>query len=163
MKSLASYLLVMFMAMFWVFRIIVAFTYELGMDFGGIEPFNQTMEIILLFIVLVCILFIIKRKIIGALIYLLAYGMYFGSNLITGIITLTTINSDMTLSSMGLYLNTFISLIGIAIPIAVLFDLLLDKNRKANPKSNKTDWFYNNEQFDRNLDDRADKNNYRTL
>ena len=27
----------------------------------------------------------------------------------------------------------------------------------------KTDWFYKNEQFDRKMDDRADKNNYRTL
>jgi len=41
--------------------------------------------------------------------------------------------------------------------------LLLDKGRKANPKDKKTDWFYNNEQFDRKLDERSDKNNYRTL
>jgi hypothetical protein len=163
MKNFSTWMLVMFMAMFWGFRIIVAVTYELGADFGGIEPFNQTMEIILLFVVLVCMLFIIKRKMIGALIYLLAYGMYFGTNLITGITTLTTASSDINISNVGLYLNTFISLIGIAIPIAVLFDLLLDKNRKANPKDKKTDWFYNNEQFDRKMDDRADKNNYRTL
>lgn len=163
MKNFSTWLLVMFMVMFWIFRIIVAVAYELGADFGGIEPFNQTMEIILLFVVLVCMLFIIKRKIVGALIYLLSYGMYFGSNLITGITTLTTATSDLNVANMGLYLNTFISLIGIAIPIAVLFDLLLDKNRKANPKDKKTDWFYNNERFDRKLDDRADKNNYRTM
>ena len=42
-------------------------------------------------------------------------------------------------------------------------DLLLDKNRKENPKDKKTDWFYKNEEFDRKLDDRADKNNYRTM
>ena len=41
--------------------------------------------------------------------------------------------------------------------------VLLDKNRKNNPKDKKTDWFYQNEEFDRKLDDRADKNNYRTL
>ena len=56
-----------------------------------------------------------------------------------------------------------ISIIGIILPIAVLADLLLDKGRKANPKDKKTDWFYNNEQFDRKLDERSDKNNYRTL
>lgn len=163
MKNFSTWMLVMFMIMFWVFRIIVAVTYELGADFGGIEPFNQTMEIILLFVVLVCMLFIIKRKIIGALIYLLAYGIYFGSDLITGITTLVTATSDVNISNMGLYLNTFISLIGIIIPVAILLDLLLDKNRKANPKDKKTDWFFNNEQFDRKMDDRADKNNYRTL
>lgn len=163
MKNFSTWLLVMFMIMFWIFRIIVAVTYELGADFGGIEPFNQTMEIILLFVVLVCMLFIIKRKIIGALIYLVAYGIYFGSTLITGITTLATAASDVNVSNMGLYLNTFISLIGIIIPVAILLDLLLDKNRKANPKDKKTDWFFNNEQFDRKMDERADKNNYRTL
>jgi len=149
--------------MFWAFRIVVAVTYELGANFGGIEPFNQTMEIILLFVVLACMLLIIKRKMVGALIYLAAYGMYFGTSLMTGVTTLITASSDISISSAGMYLNTFISLIGIAIPVAVLFDLLLDKNRKANPKDKKTDWFYNNEQFDRKMDDRADKNNYRTL
>ncbi len=163
MKNFSTWLLVMFMAMFWAFRIIVAVTYELGADFGGIEPLNQTLEIILLFVVLACMLLIIKRKMIGALIYLLGYGMYFGTNLMTGITTLITANSDMNMSNAGMYLNTFIALIGITIPVAVLFDLLLDKSRKANPKDKKTDWFYKNEQFDREMDDRADKNNYRTL
>ena len=163
MKNFSTWMLVMFMAMFWLLRIVVAVTYELGIEFGGIEPLNQTMEIILLFVVFVCMLLIIKRKIIGALIYLLAYGMYFGSTLVTGITALTNTTAEITMTSMGIYLNTFISLLGIGIPIAVLFDLLLDKNRKANPKDKKTDWFYNNEKFDRKMDERADKNNYRTL
>ena len=55
------------------------------------------------------------------------------------------------------------SIIGIILPLAVLIDLLLDKNRKLNPKDKKTDWFYKNEEFDRKLDERADKNNYRTM
>ena len=163
MKNFSTWMLVMFMAMFWVLRIIVAFTYELGGSFGGIEPINQVMEIILLFVVLVCMLLIIKRKMIGALIYLLAYGMYFGTDLVTGITALTTSSVEITASSMGMYLNAFVALIGIVIPVAVLSDLLMDKNRKANPKDKKTDWFYKNEKFDREMDERADKNNYRTL
>lgn len=163
MKNFSTWMLVMFMTMFWILRVIIAVTYEMGGDFGGIQPFNQTMEIILLFIVLVCMGLIVKRKMIGALIYLLAYGMYFGTNLITGITTLVTADSEINVANIGMYLNTFISLIGIAIPVAILFDLLLDKNRKANPKDRKTDWFYKNEQFDREMDERADKNNYRTM
>ena len=163
MKNFSTWMLVIFMAMFWLLRVVVAFTYEMGIEFGGIEPINQTMEIILLFVVLLCMLLIIKRKMIGALIYLLAYGMYFGTNLITGITAITTVTAEVTTFDIGIYLNTFISLIGIVIPIAIIFDLLLDKNRKANPKDKKTDWFYKNEQFDRKMDERADKNNYRTL
>ena len=163
MKNFSTWMLVMFMAMFWLLRIVVAVTHEMGGDFGGMQPINQTMEIILLFVVLVCMLLIIKRKMVGALIYLLAYGLYFGADLMTGITTMLGTTPEITTSSMGSYLNLFVSLIGIVIPIAVLFDLLLDKNRKANPKDKKTDWFYKNEQFDRKMDDRADKNNYRTL
>lgn len=163
MKNFSTIMLVMFMAMFWILRIVVAFTYEMGGSLGGIVPFNQSMEIVLLFVVLVCMLLIVKRKIIGALIYLLSYGMYFGTNLMTGITAMLNTTAEITVDSMGMYLTTFVSLIGIAIPVAVLFDLLLDKNRKANPKDKKTDWFYKNEQFDRKMDDRADKNNYRTM
>ena len=117
----------------------------------------QNLEIILSFVVLVCIVLIVRRKLIGALIYLLAYGMYFGVDVINNI--QTVLNG----ASMETALNVFISIIGIILPIAVLADLLLDKGRKANPKDKKTDWFYNNEQFDRKLDERSDKNNYRTL
>lgn len=161
MKNLSTWLLVMFVVMFWVFRIIIAFAYETNMNFGGIVPINQQLEIILLFVVLACIILIIKRKVIGALIYLVAYGMYFGTTLIDGVKTLINTSSEVT--NPISYMNTFIALIGIILPVAVLLDLLLDKNRKANPKDGKTDWFYNNKDFDRNLDERADKNNYRTM
>lgn len=157
MKNFSTWMLVMFMVMFWVFRVIVAVMPEFGTTLGGIAPLNQNLEIILSFVVLVCIVLIVRRKLIGALIYLLAYGMYFGVDAINNI--QTVLNG----ASMETALNVFISIIGIILPIAVLADLLLDKGRKANPKDKKTDWFYNNEQFDRKLDERSDKNNYRTL
>ena len=161
MKNFSTILLVMFVAMFWVFRLIVAFMYEIGQDLGGIVPYNQQMEIILLFVVLLCMILIVKRKIIGALIYLVAYGIYFGTNLISSFGTMA--NPGEGLIDVTIYLNGFIALVGIALPIAVLLDLLLDKNRKAHPKDEKTDWFYKNKDYDRKLDERADKNNYRTL
>lgn len=157
MKKFSTWMLVMVMVMFWVFRVIVAVMPEFGTTLGGIAPLNQNLEIILSFVVLVCIILIVRRKLIGALIYLLAYGMYFGVDVINNI--QTVLNG----ASMETALNVFISIIGIILPIAVLADLLLDKGRKANPKDKKTDWFYNNEQFDRKLDERSDKNNYRTL
>ena len=157
MKKFSTWMLVMVMVMFWVFRVIVAVMPEFGTTLGGIAPLNQNLEIILSFVVLVCIVLIVRRKLIGALIYLLAYGMYFGVDVINNI--QTVLNG----ASMETALNVFISIIGIILPIAVLADLLLDKGRKANPKDKKTDWFYQNEEFDRKLDDRADKNNYRTM
>ena len=64
---------------------------------------------------------------------------------------------------MEAYTDIFFSLIAVILPIVAVFDILFDKSRKANPKDKKTDWFYKNEQYDRKLDERSDKNNYRTL
>ena len=153
----------MFMGMFWILRIAIAVTYAMNIDFGGLEPINQTMEIILLFVVFFSMLLIIKRKLVGGLIYLLAYGLYFGATVVKELSAFFSVAGDVAINQMGSYLNTFISVIGIILPIAVLLDLLMDKGRKANPHDKKTDWFYKNEKFDREMDDRADKNNYRTL
>lgn len=161
MKNFSTWMLVMFMIMFWVFRIIVALGAELNWDLGGIEPLNQQMEIILLFVTLVSLLLVVKRKIIGGLLYLLTYGMYFGIDLVNNAQNLLTAMETQT--DVNTYINLFMSLIGMIIPIAVMLDLLMDKGRRNHPKDKKTDWFYDNEEFDRKMDDRADKNNYRTL
>lgn len=158
MKNFSTMLLVMFMVMFWIYRMVVALMAELAIDIGGVVPLEMTTEIVLLFVALLCIILVVKRKMVGALMYLLTYGLYFGTSLISG---LTSMTSGSFTPEMAL--NTFVSLIGIVIPIAVLFDLLLDKNRKAHPVDKKTDWFYKNEEYDRDMDERADKNNYRTL
>ncbi len=160
MKNFSTWILVMFMGMYWVLRVIIALAAQLHWDFAGIEPLNMQMEVILLFVVLVCIILVVKRKMIGGLLYLLAYGLYFGTDIVNNIQNL--VNALETVD-INLYMNLFISLIGVILPIAVMLDLLLDKNRKLHPKDKKTDWFYANEKFDRKLDERADKNNYRTL
>ena len=159
MRNFSTWLLVCFMVMYWIFRIIVALMAQLHQEFF-ITPFNETIEIILLFVVLLCLVLIVKRKMAGALIYLVAYGMYFGSDITTKLTALFEDASQLLVSD---YTALMISLIGIIIPVAIVLDLLADKNRKAHPKDKKTDWFYKNEEYDRKLDDRADKNNYRTL
>ena len=159
MRNFSTWLLVCFMVMFWVFRMMVALMAQLHQEFF-ITPFDLTIEIVLLFVVLLCLILVVKRKMVGALIYLLAYGMYFGSDVVT---KTTAIFEDASQVGIADYTALIISLIGIILPIAVLLDLLADKNRKAHPKDKKTDWFYKNEQYDRKLDDRADKNNYITM
>lgn len=160
MKNFSTWILVMFMIMFWVSRIFVALASQLHWDFGGIVPLNENMEVILLFVVLVCIILVIKRKMIGGLLYLLAYGMYFGMDIVNNV---QNIINAMENIDINLYINLFMSIIGTVLPIAVMLDLVFDKGRKNHPKDKKTDWFYANEKFDRQLDERADKNNYRTL
>ena len=160
MKNFSTWILVMFMVMFWILRIIVAISAQFNWDIAGMVPLNQQMEIILLFVVLICLILVVKRKLVGGLIYLLAYGIYFGVDVANNI---QTIVETIEGADVGIYINLFMSIVGIILPIAVLLDLIADKNRKNHPKDKKTDWFYTNEQFDRQLDERADKNNYRTL
>lgn len=158
MKNLSSWLIVMFILMFWMFRILVAINGTMGMDFF-VKPIDNNIEVILLFVVLLCVPFIFKRKLIGAIIYLISYGWYFGRGLIENVMQII---SGETLS-IDTYMSMFIALIAITLPIVAVFDILLDKNRMKNPVDKQTDWFYKNEQYDRKLDERADKNNYRTL
>ena len=158
MKKLSSWLIAMFIIMFWGFRIIVAVTGTMGTEFI-VKPIDNNIEIILLFVVLVCVPFIFKRKLIGAIIYLLSYGWYFGRGLVEDVIKLA---SGEVLASSE-YLVMLVALIAIALPIVAVFDILLDKNRTNHPTDKKTDWFYKNKEYDRELDDRADKNNYRTM
>lgn len=159
MKKFSTYLVVMFMVVFWILRIIITLCSQLGTNFLGIVPINEAMEILILFASLICFILVVKRKFTGAILYLVIHAIYFGGDVTT---KLDIITNGGTLS---LTQNTelMFSIIGIILPIAVLIDLLLDKNRKINPKDEKTDWFYKNKQFDRQLDDRADKNNYRTM
>lgn len=159
MKKFSTYLLVVFMMLFWVLRIIITLASQLGKSFMGIVPMNETFEIAILFLTLLCVVLIVKRKMIGSLLYLTIHAIYFGGD-VTNKLNILARNETLTLAQSTEFMY---SLIGIILPLAVLLDLLLDKNRKMNPKDEKTDWFYKNEQFDRKLDDRADKNNYRTL
>ena len=165
MRNFSTWLLACFMVMFWAFRVVVTLMAQLNQDFGGIVPINETLEIILLFVTLVCIILVVKRKLVGALIYLLIYGLYFGTDVFNGISMMISNSSSESASILPAtsFMNLFVSFIGVILPIAVLLDMLVDKGRKNHPKDKKTDWFYTNEQFDRKLDDRADKNNYRTL
>ena len=159
MKKFSTYLLVMFMIIFWIVRIAVTLMSQLGKDFMGMVPMNETFEIAILFATLLCLVLVVKRKLIGSLLYLTLHAIYFGGD-ITNKLSIIANNETLTL---GQNMQLFFSMLGIIIPLAVLIDLLLDKNRKNNPKDKKTDWFYQNEEFDRKLDDRADKNNYRTM
>lgn len=159
MKKFSTYLLVMFMIIFWVIRIIITIMSQMGKSFMGIVPMNETFEIVILFATLLCLVLIVKRKLIGSLLYLVLHAIYFGGD-ITNKLSIMANNEPLTI---GQNMQFMFSVLGILLPLAVLIDLLLDKNRKENPKDKKTDWFYQNEKFDRELDERADKNNYRTM
>ena len=116
------------------------------------------MEIAMIFLALICFVFIAKRKFLGSIVYMIGYLGYFGVYLFKNLQAM-----QAGTGMMDDYINVLFSLAGVALPLFTFLDLLLDKNRQAHPTDKKTDWFYNNKKYDMEKDERADKNNYRTL
>ena len=157
MKNFSSWLIAIFAFMFWGFRLIGTVLASVGIDFLFV-PSNMTMEIALLFITFICICFIIKRKLLAALIYLVCHFIYYAPTFANHFMEM--INGTLSTDS---YMSVLFEFFGLVLAIFAIFDVLLDKNRKAHPVDKQTDWFYKNKDYDRKLDERADKNNYRTL
>ena len=59
--------------------------------------------------------------------------------------------------------NAIICLLGIFLALFIVLDLAIQRIKTRHFTDNKTDWYFNNEKYDRKLDERADKNQYRTL
>lgn len=155
MTSVFSYLITMIAGIFWLIRVIISVCYTMGVELG-IEPFNLEFEVITLFISLACFILIIKRNLIGALIYFIVNGFYFGDDLIKGITHI--INGETA----GInYLSLFLSFLGVIIPILIIFDVIFNKDGKNGSADKKTDWFFRNKQYDRKHDERADENQYK--
>ena len=157
MTSLFSYLITIFGGAFWLFRVIVAFTYTMELNFP-IVPLNSNTEIILIFITVITMILVIKRKLIGGLIYFITYGWYFGNDLYNIAINIMS-GQNLEIN----YLSALVSFIGVLLPFLTVMDILLNKERKGSEKDKKTDWFYTNEEYTRKLDEREDENQYRIM
>ena len=160
MANFSTWLLTIFMVIFWLFRAIVALCTQYSIDLLGIVSYNFNLEVIIAFITLPCIVLIVKRKVLGSLIYLAMYSVYFGEHLFQNLILISQGFGLTQAMSMNLLCDT----IAIVLALFVLMDMLIDKGRKANPIDKKTDWYFKNEKYDKELnerDKREDKNQYK--
>lgn len=148
-----GYMITTFACVFWLFRVIVTFLYTSESGFP-IVPLNITFEIVLLFITFVCIILVAKRKMFGAVLYLIAQTVYFG---IDAYKTLEVIMNGQATN----YATFFISLVAVIIPLLSVLDIGLSTGKKGSGKNRKTDWFYGTTDYERNFDDRVDKNQYK--
>lgn len=150
-----GYMITTFAGVFWLFRVIVSLMYTAESNFP-IVPLNMTFEIIVLFITFVCIILIAKRKMLGAVIYLITHCAYFGIDAYKNIQAIVE-GTPQTAN----YISLFISAIAVIIPVIAIMDIGLKSGKKGSSKNRKTDWFYGTTEYDRNMDDRADKNQYK--
>lgn len=149
--ELLSYMVNMFAIMFWLFRVYVALMVSSGSEIQFTTP-GLELEITVIFITLISIFMIFKRNLIFASIYLGTYFAFFtyGIALMNG-----------NISTNKQLLNAMFMIAGIIIALLNFLDVMFNKNRKGSTKDNKTDWFYATDKYDREYDERADRNQYK--
>lgn len=149
--ELLSYMVNMFAIMFWLFRVYVALMVSSGSEIQFTTP-GLELEITVIFITLISIFMIFKRNLIFASIYLGTYFAFFtyGIALMNG-----------NISTNKQLLNAMVMIAGIIIALLNFLDVMFNKNRKGSIKDNKTDWFYATDKYEREYDERADRNQYK--
>lgn len=149
--ELLSYMVNMFAIMFWIFRVYVALMVSSGSEIQFTTP-GLELEITVIFITLISIFMIFKRNLIFASIYLGTYFAFFtyGIALMNG-----------NISTNKQLLNAMVMIAGIIIALLNFLDVMFNKNRKGSTKDNKTDWFYATDKYEREYDERADRNQYK--
>lgn len=153
--TLVSYLLTFLGVLFWIFRVIATLLYQLDFSFFA-TPLNTNVEIAVLFATLPCIILVVKRNIVGAACYFGIYAAYFGTALYDAIMEVGGSGLNVANSA-----NMLCVLLGVIIPMLTFFDILFNKNRTLGKGKKKEDWFYGNEAYDREFDERADRNQYK--
>lgn len=157
MRTMSHYLIIMLSVILFIFRLIVVFTTVLGIEFA-VQSINVNYEMIFLVIMLISIILMTKSKLSGAIIFLISSIAYYGPTLLNQLIYLS--NNTISIEAA---MQIVISLICVIIPIFAFFIIAFAKQQERKPVDKKTDFFYKNEAYDRKYDERADKNNYRTL
>ncbi len=156
MKSLSSYLITIMAVFYWVFRVIVSLMYAVGKEFVC-QPLDANLEIIILFLTIPCIILIIRRNLIVATLYFGMYAAYFGTILFNSLTGMPAETETWAFSDGPSIIATAL---GVIIPLLIFLDVLIQKSRFHTP-DRKTDWYYENEKYDREFDQRADRNQYK--
>ena len=147
--------------MFWAIRMVVTLSVQFGgsSDFGGFIVINETFEIALLFVSILCFILIVKRKVLGAVIYIAGYAWYFGIYFVKTVFPILSEGNELDLVIIE---NIIAGVIAIVLGLCTMIDIAVERTKAKHFSDNKTDWYFGNDKYDRKYDDRADKNQYRT-
>ena len=149
MNRIFNNILIVIALIFWGINIMALLAFQTGETFF-IEPkLEFVLEIVLLFITLIALIFIGRQNVVGSLIYFIVQVIYsYGS--LKGNVQLDLITSFITYFQLGLSLF-------------IMLNIFLIMKQRAKPIDEKRDWFFANDKFDKQKDEREDKNNYRIM
>ena len=149
-------LITMFAGVFWFLRVIITLMCSMEIDFP-VVPINMNVEIVLLFVTFICVILVAKRKMFGAVVYLIVHCAYFGVDAYKAIQSIIEEQADLSNC-----LTLFFSIIAVMIPVMAIFNIGLDTGKKGSMlRDKKTDWFYGTTDYERQKDDRVDQNQYK--
>ena len=157
MRTMSNYLIIMLSIMLFIFRLIVVFTTTMGIEFA-VTSLNVNLEIGLLFVMLICIILISRNKLSGAVILTVSSIAYYGADILQKFNYVSQNNVSIDVA-----MELIISVVCVIIPIFAFFIIAFAKEQEKRPVDKKTDFFYKTDRYDRKYDERADKNNYRTM
>lgn len=152
--ELISYLFSMFAVFFWIFRLVVAIAPSLNFNIPFTSA-NPTFEIIVLFISVIGLIGIFKRKTFLTAIYLAASFAYYGYEIFS-----IVSNPEVEISGNEIKAIA-ICVIALLIALINFLDVLLNKERKGSTKDDNLDWYYEEGKFEREKDERDDQNRYK--
>ncbi len=155
MRSFEYYLILFFSGILFLFRLVVVITTVLGVKFSVVS-LNVPFELVLLLLMLISIVLMVKIKLTGSIIFLVSSLCYYVPDLINSLENLSEVTSTIEGN-----IQLIATVIGILIPLFAFFIMLMAKKQQVRPVDKKTDFFYKGNQYDREYDERADKNNYR--
>ena len=72
MQKFSTWMVLALDVMFWILRIIATYTNSMGIEFM-IKPMDMNMEIAMIFVALICFVFIANRKFLGSIVYMIGY------------------------------------------------------------------------------------------
>lgn len=153
MNALFSFLLLFLAIIYWGFRVIVCLMATMQLEYFTV-PYNTTFEIVMLFAIVACMVLIVKRNIVGPTVYLGLAFAYFGSSLYERFMAGASL--DIISSS-----EVILEICGILIPLLMFFDILTNKNKMNFAEARKTEWYFGTDKYDRQYDERADRNQYK--
>ena len=117
MQKFSTWMIIALDVIFWLLRVIAAYTYAMGIDFM-IQPIDMNMEITMIFVALLAFILIVKRKFLGTVIYMIGYFGYFGVALFNNLQQMMTVGGMI-----DDYVNVLFSLIGVALPLFTFLDV----------------------------------------
>lgn len=153
MRDIIKIILITLSLLFWIFRVYVCLMYSMQNDFL-FKPYNFNMEIIILFLTIPCVIALLRRNFIGNLVYFSMDVAYYGTSIYEKMKSFEAIDMEIILGDIEILILMF----GIMIPLCIMIEFFIG-GRKI--EGNNDNWFYDNEKYDRKLDSRIDRNQYK--